>query len=203
MWKVSLAINSNTNWYKTSTSIMFDNYSYIITFSFISVYSSLWLTLRFFLVLCVSSRPVRPRGPHRRHHFCRKLSGLDSAAVRQDTVEERAHDAGSRGRQSHQGEQGVSLSWVKSWVKKLRELACTSTLSSLISAKHHNKIFTIKELEIKKFQYDTLRTSEESRLRLFLFNKTYPKYCIMWCLEYFRRQLIQRMFEKRKSYKPC
>lgn len=139
----------------------------IMTFSFLTVctvdlhFDSLW---GIFLVSCLSSRPVRPRGPYRRHHFCRKLSGLDATAVRQDTFKERPHDAGSGGRQSHKGEQRTCL-----LAQNLSELACTLTLSSLISAKHHSKILMIKGAEIERFQFDTLRTNEERRLRTVTF----------------------------------
>lgn len=43
-------------------------------------------------------------------------------------------------------------------MNKLRVLACTSTLSSLVSAKHHNKI---KDIERNKQKYDTLRTNDQ------------------------------------------
>lgn len=61
------------------------------------------------------------------------------------------------------------VSLLKIWVKNLSELACTLTLSSLISAKHHSKILMIKGAEIKRFQFDTLRTNEERRLRTVTF----------------------------------
>lgn len=98
---------------------------------------------------------MRPGGPHRRHHFRRKLSGLDAAAFRQDPVEERAHDAGSGSRQSHQGESGEHLSLLQLRVQKLSELVCAPALSSLISAKHQNTI---------QNHYDTLRANKNDFL---------------------------------------
>lgn len=51
-----------------------------------------------------SPRPMWPRGPDWRDHLCSQLPGLYPAAVRQDTVQEHPHDAGTGGSQPHQGE---------------------------------------------------------------------------------------------------
>lgn len=59
------------------------------------------------------------------------------------------------------------LSSLQFWVEKLSDLAWTLILSSLISAKHHNKSLKVQRGEIKKHQFDTLRANEKHRLRTF------------------------------------